>query len=289
MKVVEEMGGLVLLGALLAPLMNFVGLPSEMGIVWATTLLTNIYTGIIIFINLDTSLSVAQITILCSMMLLAHGLPIEASIAKKAGVSLWATLVIRIGGSFALAWLQHQFYRYSEQGQEAAVIVWQQESNQDIGYLAWFVGQLENLAMTFVVIAALMFVLKILKLTGFERLLIMLLQPLFKLIGIGKEAANLAIIGITLGLSLGGGLLINGAKKGTISRYEIFITIMMLNLLHSVIEDTLLIMLLGADFNMVFWGRIIFTFIVIITLSMVIRRYSHWNRANLARLNKTTE
>ncbi|MEZ9540030.1 PilZ domain-containing protein [Shewanella sp. 10N.286.51.B8] len=45
--------------------------------------------------------------------------------------------------------------------------------------------QLENLAMTFVVIAALMFVLKILKLTGFERLLTMLLKPLFKLIGIG--------------------------------------------------------------------------------------------------------
>jgi hypothetical protein len=47
----------------------------------------------------------AQASILGSMMLLAHSLPIEVAIAKKAGVSLWLTLFIRIGGSFILAWI----------------------------------------------------------------------------------------------------------------------------------------------------------------------------------------
>ena len=40
MKVVEEVGGIDLLSHCLSPLMSLVGLPSEMGIVWATTLLT---------------------------------------------------------------------------------------------------------------------------------------------------------------------------------------------------------------------------------------------------------
>ncbi|MBU1294802.1 MAG: hypothetical protein KKD82_08265, partial [Gammaproteobacteria bacterium] len=40
-KVVEEFGGIELLSQWLSPVMSFVGLPSEMGLVWATTLVTN--------------------------------------------------------------------------------------------------------------------------------------------------------------------------------------------------------------------------------------------------------
>jgi len=76
--------------------------------------------------------------------------------------------------------------------------------------------------------------------------------------GIGKEATSFAIIGITLGLSFGGGLIINEAKKGEIPAKDVFSTIILLSLLHSLIEDTMLIMLLGADFTSIFWGRLIF-------------------------------
>jgi len=51
----------------------------------------------------------------------------------------------------------------------------------------------------------------------------------------------LAIVGITLGVSFGGGLLINEAKRGHISPRDIFVAMMLLNLLHSLIEDTLLV------------------------------------------------
>lgn len=101
-KVVEEMGGIIILSNVLSPLMETVGLPKEMGLVWATTLLTNIYGGLIVFINTDMPLSVAQVSILGSMMLLAHSLPIEAAIAKKAGVNLSITLLIRVGGVLCL-------------------------------------------------------------------------------------------------------------------------------------------------------------------------------------------
>ena len=50
-KVVEELGGIVILSEWLSPIMESVGLPKEMGLVWATTILTNIYAGLIILIN----------------------------------------------------------------------------------------------------------------------------------------------------------------------------------------------------------------------------------------------
>ncbi|PQJ87052.1 hypothetical protein [Aliivibrio sifiae] len=267
-KVVEEMGGIVLLSNLLSPLMETVGLPKEMGLVWATTLLTNIYGGLIVFINTDMPLSVAQVSILGSMMLLAHSLPIEAAIAKKAGVNLSMTLLIRIGGSFVLAWLLHQTYQTGDYLNQPAVTLWQPDAVTDTSYLAWGIGQLKN----FGVISGLLFTLKILKLFGIEKLMAVLLRPFLKILGISKEATNLTIIGITLGLSFGGGLLINEAKTGHIPARDVFTAIMLLNLLHSLIEDTLLILLIGADFNTIFWGRLVFSVVVISAISAGVRR-----------------
>jgi len=83
-----------------------------------------------------------------------------------------------------------------------------------------------------------------------------LLRPFLRVLGISKEVTNLTIIGITLGLSFGGGLLISEAKRGHTAARDVFTAIMLLNLLHSLIEDTLLTMLIGADFYTIFWGTI---------------------------------
>lgn len=48
--------------------------------------------------------SIAQVTVLSSMILIAHTLPIELSISQKAGVKLWYVLVLRILGAFVLGW-----------------------------------------------------------------------------------------------------------------------------------------------------------------------------------------
>lgn len=271
-KIIEECGGIIILSDFLGPLMNNVGLPSEMGLVWATTLLTNIYAGLIILVNLDIPLTVAQSSILGSMLLLSHSLPIEGAIAKKAGVNLWVTLTIRIGGSLLLAWLLHLTYEATGSLSQPAQILWKPEINPDTSYLAWSVDQTKNLLMVYVVIAALLFSLKILKLLGIEKIMALLLKPFLRILGISKEATNLTIIGITLGLSFGGGLLINEAQKGHIKARDVFTSIMLLNLLHSLIEDTLVVLLIGADFNTIFWGRIIFAISIIAVVAAMVRR-----------------
>lgn len=273
-KVTEELGGIELISQALGPLMNSVGLPDSMSLVWATTLLTNIYGGIIVLVNMDVTLTVAQASILGSMMLLAHTLPIEATIAKKAGVSLWLTLFVRIAGSLLLAWLLHLSYQYTDALQHDAVILWKPELSSDTSYLGWLIKQASSLFMVFVVISILLFTLKILKLLGIEKLMAWLLTPFLRLLGISKEATNLTIIGITLGLAFGGGLLIHEAKQGHIKARDVFTAIMLLNLLHSLIEDTLLILLIGADFNTIFWGRLIFAITIISLLSLIVRRLS---------------
>lgn len=271
-KVVEEFGGIELLSQWLSPVMSLVGLPSEMGLVWATTLVTNMYAGLVIFMSIDTELTVAQVSILGTLMLLAHSLPIEVAVAKKAGVGIVMTLIIRIGGGLLMGWILHQIYQGGDLLNTPAEVIWRHAPVSDPSYVVWTIDQLKSLAMIFVVIAALMTFLRLLKLLGIEKLMAILLRPILSVLGISREATNLTIVGITLGVSFGGGLLINEAKRGHISPRDIFVAMMLLNLLHSLIEDTLLILLIGADFMTIFWGRIVFAVAVIGVLVFVLKR-----------------
>ncbi|MEX0335330.1 hypothetical protein [Vibrio tubiashii] len=273
-KVIEEMGGIAILSNWLSPLMSLVGLPDEMGLVWATTLLTNIYAGLLVFMNTDVQLTVAQVSVLGTLMLLAHSLPIEAAIAKKAGVSITMTLLLRLGGGILLAWLLHHSYQYWDLLGHTANVVWSPEQVAQQTYLEWAWVQVENLVAIFLVISALLFALKLMKLVGVEKAMAIMLRPVLRLLGISREATNMTIVGITLGLSFGGGLLINEAKRGHIPARDVFIAIMLLNLVHSMIEDTILVLLIGADFVSIFWGRLLFGLITVAILSHTLKYVS---------------
>lgn len=273
-KVVEELGGVALLSEWLSPLMNFVGLPDEMGLVWATTLLTNMYAGLLIFMSTNSELTVAQVSILGSLMLIAHSIPIEAAIAKRAGVSIAMTTLVRVGGGLVFAWVLHQIYQFGDLLNTPAQIVWNPEIPPEQTYLQWAWSQVENLIAILVIIAVLLFTLKMLKLLGVEKLMAMALKPVLSVLGISREATNLTIVGITLGISFGGGLLINEAKRGHIPARDVFTAVMLLNLAHSMIEDTILVLLIGADFVTIFWGRLVFAFVVIAVMSQILKRIS---------------
>ena len=264
-KIAQEFGGIELLAGWLEPLMSGLGLPEEVGLVWAMTIATNLYGGMIVFADLEigNSLTVAQMSVLGCLILTVHGLPVEVAVAKKAGVNVWIILLTRVGGGLLFAWTLHHIYSAGNYLQEPAKVIFQLEPSTDSSLFGWVIVQLKNLAMIVVIIASLMFALKLLRVLGIERLMGILLRPFLWVFGIGKEATSFAIIGITLGLSFGGGLIINEAKKGEIPARDVFSTIILLGLLHSLIEDTLLIMLLGADFTSIFWGRLVFVMVFV--------------------------
>lgn len=263
-KLLDMAGATQWLAWLLSPAMHLVGLPESMGIVWATTLVTNIYTAMAIFFTVSAteSLTVAQVTVLSTMMLIAHALPVEGAIAKAAGMSWRMTIALRVGGAMVLGGLLNLAYRATGSLQQTNVLQWQPDA-PDPGLLSWALGQLQVIAMILPIIAVLMLLLRVLRLIGVERLLHVLLSPLLKAIGIGRQAANTTIIGIMLGISYGGGLLIREAKSGTIAKRDILLTLAFLNLCHSLIEDTLVMMLLGADLSGILWARLAFSLLVI--------------------------
>ena len=100
-----DMYGLVdIIGKSLSPIMNLVGVPGDFGIVWGTAMVTNLYGGMIAFFNLSlvNSYSIAEVTVLACMMLVAHTLPVEVRIAQKAVVRARFTILLRVSCAFSL-------------------------------------------------------------------------------------------------------------------------------------------------------------------------------------------
>ncbi|MDB4837145.1 hypothetical protein OAH87_01625 [Marinomonas sp.] len=274
-RVVELLGLITVLGEMISPIMLWVGLPGEMGLVWMTAMVSNLYAGMAIFYQLGgmEQLTVAQVSVLSSMMLLAHGLPVEAAIAKAVGVKVWFTLLLRIGGAMLFGMILHYSYGGLDLLQTPINAVWKPES-QDSGWLGWFLLQGKTLIAAFVIIATLTLLIRILKFLGIEKLIHFLLSPLLRLLGIGVKASNIIVIGFTLGLSFGGSLLIREAKFGDIDSKDIFLTMAFLGICHSVIEDTLLMLLLGADLFSILWLRLVLGIVVIALLARFIHRLS---------------
>lgn len=267
-KALEMLGMTEWLGEWLSPLMSPLGLPEPLSMVWAATLLTNIYTGLVIFFEVtrDTPLTVAQVTVLGALMAVGHSLPVEGAVARKAGVPWWLTLLLRVGGAWVLGWALHMSYALGDWRQHANHVVWE-PSPRDTTLTAWLHDQAMTLATIFVVILALMALLNLLRWLGIERLIHRLLYPLLRLLGIGPAAANITVIGITLGLSFGAGLLLREAHSGRLTPRDIVLTLCFLGLCHSLIEDTLLIMLMGADLSGLLWARLGFALVVIALLA----------------------
>ncbi|HAZ94895.1 MAG TPA: hypothetical protein DCW94_04270 [Porticoccaceae bacterium] len=276
-RCIELLGWIGALGEMIQPVMLLVGLPGETGLVWMAAMMGNIYTGMAVFyqLGLAEQLNIAQVSVISSMMLIAHSLPVEVAIARAVGISLWFTLLLRIGGAFVFGYIAYQTHSKLALLQVPAPQLWQPET-ADTSWAAWFLTQGQTIVIAFAIIAALTLFLRILRVLGIERLIHFLLAPVLRLLGIATVASNIIIVGLTLGLSFGGGLLINEARRGHIAGKDIFLSMAFLGLCHSLIEDTLLMMMLGADVGTIVFARMVFSLLAILALS----RLLDWLPAN---------
>lgn len=274
-RILDQFGATQWLGMLLSPLMSLMGLPAEFGLVWAASILTNIYTAMAVFYELATGsgYTVAQMSILGVLLLLAHALPVEGMVAKHLGVSWRMTLVLRIGGGLVLGTVSALVMTAFDFGSAQANLVWQPQASDD-SWLTWFIELVQMLLGIVLILAFLMALLRVLRWLGFEAVLGVLLTPLMKIMNVQKNAASMTIIGLMLGLSFGAGLLISAAKSGSISSRDMKVVACFLGLCHSVIEDTLLILLLGADIWPILVGRFVFSCLVIAVLARTCFRMS---------------
>ncbi|MDD3311817.1 nucleoside recognition domain-containing protein [Pseudodesulfovibrio sp.] len=272
-KILQELGLIQYLAWPLKPAMSLLGLPAEMGLVWAAALLNNIYTGLIVLASLiqDNPLTGAQATVLAVLMLVGHGLPVECAIARRSGARFLFQAVSRLVGAFALAMVMHLAYDATGTLQTPAVMLFTAKATGDSSLLAWGLGQVRNLLSISCIILALLTIMRILQALGLIELINRILRPVLKQVGIGPKASAITVIGLTMGLAYGGGLIISEAKSGRVSREDVFYSLTLMGLCHSLIEDTLLLLLIGGHISGILWGRLLFALIAVAIIVRIVR------------------
>jgi len=276
-KILQMAGFIQVLGNLFYPVMKYTGLPGEMGLVWATGMITNLFGGIIAFLNIsgDMDLTVAQITTISIMMLVAHTFPIELTIARKTGVRLVPMFFIRMIFAYLFGFIIFHVYALLGLNTEIAQIAWHPDVVPDDSIMSWAISELKNYLIIIGFIFCLMLLLRILKKIGFIDLITRVLNPFLKVLGIGKEVSTIALVGLTLGVVYGGALIINEVKSNpAIPKKDIFYAMVLMGLCHSIIEDTILMVSLGASFTGILVIRLLLSMLVLFILVRLTRHAS---------------
>ncbi|MBT4953916.1 MAG: hypothetical protein HON24_07495 [Rhodobacteraceae bacterium] len=131
--------------------------------------------------------------------------------------------------------------------------------------------QIKGLIFIQIVIIALLTALAILKILGIERLIALCMRPFLNLIKIDENASTIMVVGLTLGLGFGGGLMIKEVKAGHVNKMQALSALVFINLFHSVFEDTALMMLLGPSLLVILVLRFLFCVLVAFLLIAAFR------------------
>ena len=270
-RALELMGAIPYLAKFLEPLTSFIGIDGSLGLVWMAAILVNIYAGMAAFASLQLifDYTVAETTILGLIILIAHSLPIEVAIARQSRVSAIFNLLFRfinavIAGKI-LNYIFIKFELFNEKNSSILDIPTNVFSNFD-----WLILQSKNFLIIFMIIFLIISTINILKFIGLWRFIINILKIPLSYLGMSEKVANIILIGLTLGISFGGGFLIEESKKNNISKKDILLSLSFLSLCHSIIEDTILILLLGSHISGILFFRMIYTIVIILFMKYLL-------------------
>ncbi len=275
-KILQETGGINYVSNFFDPLMQLMGLPGEMGIVWASAIFGNLYGGLLAFYSLQAtvSLTVAQATILMTALLIAHSFLMEVVVVYKAGLKWIPIVLFRLGMAVVVGIFLNFFYSATNLLQEPASQIMTLSAPADQSITAWIINELKNYISIALIILALITVLEILKRIGLIAKLNKLLEPILNFIGMTSKIVPLTIIGLTLGLAYGGALIIDETRATSISKKDIFYSLLLMSLFHSIIEDTMLVASAGGNWSGIVLFRFVFAFI---TTAILIRITRNWD------------
>ncbi len=271
-KILQEFGLIGYLSVVLEPVMSLIGLPGSVGLVWATAMLTNLYGGIAVFAALapELALTSAQVTVLCSAMLIAHSLPIELTVSKRAGANLVPISLLRLVGAVVYAFLLNRLCLGLDIWQEKATLLFKATAKSG-DLWQWGMGLLQNQGLIVLIIFCIIICMRIFKGLGILSLMEKILAPVLPFFGMSRQAAPITVVGMIMGIGYGGALIIRETSKGKMAREEVFNSMVLLALCHGLVEDTLLMAAIGGKFGGILWGRIVFALIVTFILVRLLR------------------
>lgn len=231
----------------LTPVMGLLGLPNEAAIPLTLGNLLNLYAAIGAVLTMD--LTVKQVFIIALMLGFSHGLPVEAAICRRIGVS--ATLVISFRIVLAVSAAVAVNLLWNGGGEKARYGLAAAREVEPSGWVETVLFALQSAAMGIVQLAIIvipvMLMIQALKDLGVLRRFADLMRPLMNPLGIAPRGAVTMAGGLIFGLAFGAGVILQQIREQKFTKRELTLMVLFLCACHAVIEDTLIFIPLGIN------------------------------------------
>jgi len=249
MMFLQQLGVLAFISRKIGPAFHLVGLSGEAALPFLAGALLNVYSGLAAVAQLD--FTGRELTILCMMILISHNLPIEATVQHKSGSSGWRLVLLRLAMSAAGALVLHLLMppdAVAPAGGHAAAgdaaLSWAAALHKWFVETAWVTLKIALFASGVMVLQQFLEEFRVMPV--FSRIL----APPLALLGLPGNTVFLWVVANTLGLAYGAGVLLEETRSGRLSKRDIEIVNRSIAVCHSLLEDTLLCVAVGAS---AFW------------------------------------
>ncbi len=241
--IISWTGALAWAAQWLVPVFHLVGLPPETVVSFLSGVFLNVYSGIAALGSIP--LTDRQVTILAIMILISHNFVIEATVQKKTGSSVVAMLALRLAGSLVAAYVLNLILPVGD------VVARTRGANVSGLTLwpmlwAWATATAALVGKVIGIVVGLMVLQRVLKEFGVIGFLSRVLYPVLWLLGLPHKTAFLWIVANTLGLAYGAAVMIEETATGEIDRRDVELLNRSIAICHSLLEDTLLFVAIGA-------------------------------------------
>lgn len=247
----QYFGLLDLIAGYTGPFFQLLGLPGVAAIVFITSIFTNIYSVVAILAMLH--LPMREGIILASMCLISHGFIIESAVLRKTGSSVPRMLLLRLLGSFVVAFLLNQIMPgSSESGQSVYVI---ETLSFSAAFSNWFFSIGRTVVKILILVNILLFFQQVMEEFNWIRLLEKPMKPALRLMGLPPSTTLSWIVANLIGLAYGSAIMIDQREKGRITAEEADLLNHHVAISHSQLEDPLLFLTLGYAMHWLMWPR----------------------------------
>jgi hypothetical protein len=249
----DYFGVLALMAQYTGPVFSHLGLPGVSAIVLVTSVFTNIYSVVAVLSLLH--LPMREGIILAGMCLVSHGFLIETAVLKRTGSSAIRMLLLRLTGSFVLAWMLNMVMPGSISADTHSII----QSHQEFGivFLHWLSSISQTTVKILILVNVLLIFQRILDEFGWIGAIEKPLSPFMKIFGLPRSTTLSWVVANLIGLAYGSAIMIDESEKGKMNREDADLLNHHIAISHSQLEDPLLFLTLGYAILWLIWPRII--------------------------------
>jgi len=237
-------GWLSQLDFLLHPLMSLINLPAAAALPIIIAMLVSFYAAIAIMVVLP--FTIEQITLIALFITIAHMLIAEGIVQHKAGLNIIKATLVRIGAAILSVLVVSQFFNDTSQSVTlpASLAV-------DAAFLevlkGWAIDTLSLCGRVFIIIMLVMMALYASESLGWLKYLRNFFRPLMKILGLSDRAVTMWVTGAGFGLLYGSAVIMEEAKKETLTKEELEHLHISIGINHSIVEETALFLALGVN------------------------------------------